>query len=375
LAPRLLPFALGYALSYLIRSASAPLADPMARDLGLSPGGLGVVTVLFFLGFAGAQVPLGRVLERLGPGPTLSGLFALAALGCGLVALTPGLLFLAVGRLAMGVGVALALVGALRAYQIWAPERLGFLSGLTVALGGVGGLLATWPVIWLAEALGWRGVYALLGLLSLLLARSLRGILGDGGGAGSAPGGSLPLGTLLPLAFVAFTYVGGFFALQTLWVGAYASASGLAPDEIGALLALLNLASVLGAFASGGLAAQMGTGRALLLGMSLFALGLLAWWGGKALSLSYALLGFGGGFNGLALAFVAGVFPGASSRAMAWVNLAGVLGIFLIQAGMGLAVERLGYRWALAGLLLLEGLAILVLGLRALSRGSLGSKS
>ena len=137
------------------------------------------------------------------------------------------------------------------------------------------------------------------------------------------------------------------------------------PDEVGALLALLNLASVLGAFASGGLAAQMGTGRALLLGMGLFALGLLAWRGGKALSLSYALLGFGGGFNGLALAFVAGVFPGASSRAMAWVNLAGVLGIF-IQAGMGLAVERLGYRWTLAGLLLLEGLAILVLGLRAL---------
>jgi MFS family permease len=177
------------------------------------------------------------------------------------------------------------------------------------------------------------------------------------------------------LAFVAFTYVGEFFALQTLWVGAYASASGLAPDEIGALLALLNLASVLGAFASGGLAAQMGTGRALLLGMGLFALGLLAWWGGKALSLSYALLGFGGGFNGLAVAFVAGVFPGASSRAMAWVNLAGVLGIFLVQAGMGLAVERLGYRWTLAGLLLLEGLAILVLGLRALSRGSLRSKS
>jgi MFS family permease len=66
LAPRLLPFALGYALSYLIRSASAPLADPMAKDLGLSPGGLGVVTALFFLGFAGTQVPLGRVLERLG---------------------------------------------------------------------------------------------------------------------------------------------------------------------------------------------------------------------------------------------------------------------------------------------------------------------
>jgi sugar phosphate permease len=47
LAPRLLPFALGYTLSYLIRSTSASLADPMAKDLGLSPGSLGVLTALF----------------------------------------------------------------------------------------------------------------------------------------------------------------------------------------------------------------------------------------------------------------------------------------------------------------------------------------
>lgn len=370
MALRLLPFALGYALSYLIRSASASLADPMAKDLGLAPGELGVLTAFFFLGFAGAQVPLGRVLERFGPGPTLSGLFALAALGCGLVVLASETFLLALGRLAMGVGMALALVGALRAYQIWAPERLGFLSGLTVALGGLGGILSSWPVVQLTEALGWRGVYALLGLLSLLLAWSLQRIRGDGGGTGWAPEGGLSVRALLPLAFIAFAYIGGFFALQTLWVGTYASASGLSPDEVGMLLALLNLASVLGAFASGGFAALMGTGRALLVGMGLFALGLLAWRSGRALALSYALLGFGGGFNGLALAFVAETFPGSSSRAMAWVNLAGVLGIFLLQAGMGLAVEGRGYPCALEGLLLLEGLAILILGLRLYGRGA-----
>ncbi len=371
MVPRLLPFALGYALSYLIRSASASLAHFMAEDLGLSPGTLGVLTALFFLGFAGAQVPLGQALERLGPGPTLSGLFGLVALGCGLTALASELGLLAIGRLAMGAGTALALVGALRAYQLWAPERLGLLGGLTVALGGLGGILSSWPVVRLAEALGWRGVYALLGLLSLLLSCSLRRVPGGIGGTGSASGSGLPVGALFPLAFIAFAYVGGFFALQTLWVGSYASASGFSPNEVGMLLALLNLASVLGAFASGGLATLIGTGQALFVGMGLFALGLLSWECGEALALSYALLGFGGGFNGLALAFVAETFPEASSRAMAWVNLTGVLGIFLIQAGMGLVVEGLGYRRALEGLLLLEGLAILVLGVRIYGRGAL----
>ncbi|BFH77185.1 MFS transporter (plasmid) [Thermus thermophilus] len=364
---RLLPFALGYAYSYLLRSAGAPLAAPMAQDLGLSSGALGVLNALFFLAFAGAQVPMGYLLERWGPSRTLGALLALAALGCGLVAAAPGLGLLALGRLAMGAGVALALVGALRAYQLLAPGRLGFLSGLTVALGGLGGLLSTWPLVRLGEAWGWRGVYGALGLLALGLALWVRGIPTGGRPRGAGGGRGLAPGAFLPLALVSGVYVGGFFALQSFWVGAYAYAQGLAGDEVGGLLALLNLASVLGAFASGGLAAAWGTGRALAVGVGVFALGLLAWGMRADLALAYALLGLGGGFNGLVLAHTAGLFREASSRAMAWVNLVGVLGIFSLQAGMGLVVEALGYGAALLGLGLLQVLALAVLW-RAASR-------
>lgn len=97
------------------------------------------------------------------------------------------------------------------------------------------------------------------------------------------------------------------------------------------------------------------------MGMGVFAGGLvLLTWGGN-LEWGYALLGFGGGFNGLVLALGAFRFPGASSRAMAWVNLAGVLGIFLVQAGMGPVVKGLGYEVAFGGLSLLQGLALALL--------------
>ncbi len=160
---KLLPFALGYLYSYLLRSVGASLSGPTIQDLGLSPAALGTLNALFFLAFALAQVPLGYLLERCGPSRALSALLGVAALGCSLVALAPGLGLLALGRLAMGVGVAIALVGALRAYQLLAPGRLGLLSGLTVALGGLGGLLSTWPVVRLAEVWGWRGFMGFLG--------------------------------------------------------------------------------------------------------------------------------------------------------------------------------------------------------------------
>jgi len=359
---RLLPFALGYAYSSLLRSAGAPLAAPMAQDLGLSPGSLGAINALFFLAFALAQVPLGHVLERWGPSRTLAALLALAVLGCGLVAAAPSLILLALGRAAMGVGVALALVGALRAYQLLAPGRLGFLSGLTVALGGLGGLLATWPLVRLGEVWGWRGAYGALGVLALGLALWVaRASVGGKPGPGErGQEGRAVLGGG-PLALVSAVYVGAFFALQTFWVGAYAYARGFSGDQVGGLLALLNLASVLGAFASGSLAAALGMRRALALGMGVFAAGLLAWGGGAGLGLAYLLVGFGGGFNGLVLAHTATLFPEASSRAMAWVNLAGVVGIFALQAGMGPLVEGLGYGGSLLALFLLQAGAIALL--------------
>ncbi|WP_156101167.1 hypothetical protein [Thermus scotoductus] len=92
-----------------------------------------------------------------------------------------------------------------------------------------------------------------LGVLALGLALWIRGVPTAGTPRKAGAGGALALPVLLPLALVSGAYVGGFFALQSFWVGAYAYAQGFSGDEVGGLLALLNLASVLGAFASGGL--------------------------------------------------------------------------------------------------------------------------
>lgn len=170
----LLPFALGYALSYVLRSANAALAEPMAQDLALSPASLGLLSSLFYLAFALAQLPLGEALDRLGPRATLGGLFAVAGAGCLLFVWAQDWPLLALGRILMGVGAALALVGALRAYQIHRPQHLNLLSGVTVALGGLGGLLAASPLVALEAALGWRGVFGLLAILALGLALAIR---------------------------------------------------------------------------------------------------------------------------------------------------------------------------------------------------------
>lgn len=382
----LLPYALGYALSYLLRSANAALADPLARDLRLSPAAAGGLTASFYLAFALGQLSLGWLLDRHGPRRVLFPLFLVAGLGAFLFALAPGFTLLLVGRALMGAGVALALVGAIRAYQLHSPSHLGALSGFTVALGGLGGLLATSPLVYASESLGWRGAFLLLALMAVALALlglrmaprdpspgkgpSSSGPRGGPGDAVSRPvqgegslGGTGRRGrnrVEVSMGLVAFAYIGAFFAVQSLWAGAYAYEIGLEGSRVGQWLLLLNGASIAGGVLAGVLANLWGLRRSLGIGIAMFGLGLVLWAMGAPLPLAYGLVGLGGGFNALVLAQTASLAPDSAGRTMALVNIMGVLGIFVLQASFGLGVEWLGYRTPLLYLAALQGLALVV---------------
>ena len=55
----LLPFAAGYFMSYLLRAVNAVVAPDLVKDLGLSPGQLGLLTAAYLGAFALFQLPLG----------------------------------------------------------------------------------------------------------------------------------------------------------------------------------------------------------------------------------------------------------------------------------------------------------------------------
>ena len=63
----LLPFAAGYYLSYLFRTINALIAADLTAELGLGAADLGLLTSVYFLVFAAAQLPFGVLLDRHGP--------------------------------------------------------------------------------------------------------------------------------------------------------------------------------------------------------------------------------------------------------------------------------------------------------------------
>jgi MFS family permease len=169
-----LPFAAAYALSYLFRSVNAVIAPDLVRQFALTPSQLGLLTSAYFLTFAAFQLPLGLLLDRYGPRRTDAALVMIAACGALVFAAAPNAAALSGGRALFGLGVSGCLMSGMKANVLWFPlARLPAMNGWMFFAGGAGMVLATLPVELVLGAIGWRGLFFALAVLTMLSAAAV----------------------------------------------------------------------------------------------------------------------------------------------------------------------------------------------------------
>jgi MFS family permease len=166
-----IPFALGFFLSYLFRTVNAVIAPDLARDIGVDPASLGLLTSAYFLSFAAFQLPLGVLLDRYGPRRVEATLLLFAAAGAFVFSRSETLMGLMIGRALIGLGVSACLMAAFKAFTLWfPPERLPLVNGIQMISGGVGALAATTPIELSLQLTDWRGVFLVLAGLTVAAA-------------------------------------------------------------------------------------------------------------------------------------------------------------------------------------------------------------
>jgi len=162
-----LPFAAAYYLSFLFRTINATIAGALSSEFGLGAGDLGLLTSVYYLTFAVAQIPIGVLLDRYGPRQIQSAVMVAAALGAALFAISDNFWLLLGGRALIGLGVAASLTAGLKALVLWFPsDRVPLLNGLMIMLGALGAVTATLPAEFLLLSVGWRALFELLAIAS-----------------------------------------------------------------------------------------------------------------------------------------------------------------------------------------------------------------
>ncbi|WP_065754414.1 MFS transporter [Bradyrhizobium paxllaeri] len=226
-----LPFVAAYYLSFLFRTINATVAGPLTAEFGLSAGDLGLLTSVYYLTFAVAQIPIGTLLDRYGPGRVQGGVMVAAALGAALLAVSDNFWLLLGGRALIGLGVAASLTAGLKALVLWFPsERIPLLNGMMTMLGALGAVAATLPAEFLLVSVGWRGLFELLAIGSAVCALIIYVVVPRTPTAISVAGKpttSLKMIYADPrfwrLAPLSATCIGTAWALQGLWAAPWLS--------------------------------------------------------------------------------------------------------------------------------------------------------
>jgi MFS family permease len=183
----------GLLINYVDRGNLATAAPLMQDELHLNAGQLGLLLSAFYYGYVLAVAPFGWLAERYGAHKVLTvgvALWSVATLSVGFVssfAALFGLRFL----LGMGESVAFPCVSKLLTQGV-SPQRLSLANG-TMSCGyllgpAVGTLLGGL----LMSAFGWRPVFVLLGVLSLLWLLPWRRVIIGQSRTNSAPSEAEP---------------------------------------------------------------------------------------------------------------------------------------------------------------------------------------
>jgi len=258
--------ALQFVFVYFHRVSIAVVAPELIGAFQISGAAMGVLAAGYFYTYAFMQLPVGLLVDSWGPRKTISAFSLIAALGAILFGASNSFGVATFSRILVGLGLSTVFVASLKVFTYWFHGReYARVSGMFLAVGGIGWLMAASPLAVLSKWLGWRAVFISIGIATLVITAITYAVVRDrpredAGGGGTIPektGGRVTLWRNVrrvlgekyfwPLALWNFTNGGILFGFFGLWAGPYLMEDRGFPKTLaGNILSVVSLAMIFG---------------------------------------------------------------------------------------------------------------------------------
>lgn len=374
-------FVLGaiYFLACLHRTAPTVIARDLMDAFQADGALLGVISSAYFLLYSAVQPPVGVLSDTLGPRKVITFFTLISVLGCVIFAMSMSVNSAVIGRALIGAGVGGIFIPSLKIFSRWyRANEFVSITGMMLAIGSIGGVVATWPLTYLVLSLGWRISFVAIGGLALVFAIVCWffikdkpedkhwqpvGIIPFEDGQEEGPSGAMGLVARLSIIFsnskfwmvtIASFFAGStFLTFQGLWAVPYLTdVFHMSRAKAGWLLMLLPLGFSFGSILFGPLTARFGLDRNRFLLNSII-VGMICWSGlffvnGRASYLIiiplFLILGICvGAILTILMATVKELFPLAlTGTAVGLMNPAAFLGTAIFQPFTGYLLDRSG---------------------------------
>ena len=167
----LLLLCLMYLITYLDRVSLANTAPLISKEFGFSKATMGIIFSAFIWSYSLFQVPGGWLGDRFGPRKVLSVIMTYRTVIAFLTSRAFSFASFWGIRFSLGVGEAGAFPTATRAMQMWYPrDERGLVQGVSHAASRFGAAIGPPLAVAIMIHYGWRSVFYVIGILSLLWA-------------------------------------------------------------------------------------------------------------------------------------------------------------------------------------------------------------
>ena len=160
-----------YFVGFFQRVAPAVMVDELMRDFGIAATMLGNLSAIYFYTYAAMQIPSGLLADAVGPRRVATAAAMAAVAGTVLFAQADTLWMASLGRGLIGASVAVAFVACMKLAGHWFPaNRFATVTGVSLLIGNLGGVLAGVPLSEAVAGFGWRNAMLASAGVTLLLA-------------------------------------------------------------------------------------------------------------------------------------------------------------------------------------------------------------
>lgn len=369
-----------YFLACLHRVAPTVIARDLAQAFNADAVVLGLIASSYFYLYSAVQPPVGILTDTIGPRMVVTIFTIIAATGGFIFGTASNAAMSILGRALIGVGVGGVFVPSLKIFSKWfRASEFASLTGILLAIAGLGGLSAALPLTYLVLFLGWRLSFVILGAFSLFLALICWVVVRDRPEDKGWPpmeievAQSQPVASELPedmrtfkrlgLIFRSFNFwmitLALFFSggvsltFQGLWAVPYLiDAYGLSRAKAGGLLMLIPFGFAVGALVFGLLIDRLALNRKSVvicsMSLSISCWIILLFFGGRSsyllvVPLFLALGLLGGGYLTVIMTITKEFFPTwLTGTAVGLINPAAFLATALYQPLTGFLLDRVG---------------------------------
>ena len=160
-----------YFLVFFHRVSTSVIAPDLLATFNANATALGFMSSMYFYFYALEQPLVGYLTDIFGSRRVVGFWSLLAVLGCVLFGLAPTIGWAAAGRSLIGFGVGGVYVPAMKAFSQWFRKKeFATITGLFLASGNLGAIVATTPLAWMSSVWGWRLSFLIIGGVTLGLA-------------------------------------------------------------------------------------------------------------------------------------------------------------------------------------------------------------